>query len=77
VREPGAGGKTVGVDGESWFGDRSTLRPGHKPKRTSQTGQQVAPARQGASANYIPGVGPQGRAKVASDFSQPHPTSKL
>jgi hypothetical protein len=27
----------LGVDGESWFGDRSTLRPGHKPKRTSQT----------------------------------------
>lgn len=41
-----------GVDGESWFGDRSTLCPGHKPKRTRQTGQPGAPARQGASANY-------------------------
>ena len=55
-REPSAGGKKVGsileLTERVGLENRSTLRPGHKPKRTSQTGQQVAPARQGASANY-------------------------
>lgn len=66
-----------GVDGESWFGDRSTLRPGHKPPteagQPDGQGSQVRPHARAQVPIMIPGVGPQGAERKSSDFSEPHP----